>query len=147
MNIVLNFCSILLFYPYEVLDDRLRRQKMMFISILLIIISELIMFRESAQVTMYAGIFLWGMQMGVSQNVFCSLIAENVSNDLKGTGLGINLFVKSLMTFFGDSIAEKVAEIFGLKYNFDSSRIFGILSLIILMKIMKHFSEQKENVK
>ena len=143
--IVMNFGAILASYPCGALGDKLNRQKMMFVSVLLLVLSDFVMFGASNRVTMYSGICLWGMQMGASQNVFYSLIAENVSHDLRGTGLGIYWFVNAVMAVCADSIAGKVAESFGLKYTFISSGVFGILSLVTLMIIMKHIGKQIKN--
>lgn len=141
--IVMNFGAILASYPCGVLGDKLNRQKMMFVSVILLILSDLVMFGASRKLTMYSGICLWGMQLGASQNVFYSLIAEHVPYNLRGSGLGIYWFVNALMAFCADTTAGKIAEIFGLKYTFLYSGIFGILSLVTLMFIMKHISKPK----
>ena len=144
--IVMNFGAILASYPCGVLGDRLNRQKMMFVSVILLVLSDFVMFGASNKFTMYSGICLWGMQMGASQNVFYSLIAENVPDNLRGTGLGIYWFVNAVMAFFADNIAGIVAERCSLKYTFISSGVFGILSLITLVIVMRHISEKKRNV-
>ena len=144
--IVMNLGAILSSYPCGVLGDKLNRQKMMFVSVVLLVLSDLVMFEASSKFTMYAGICLWGMQLGASQNVFYSLIAENVPHDLRGTGLGIYWFVNAIMAFCADSTAGKVAELFGLKYTFVCSGIFGILSLVTLMIVMKHLNDTKKSI-
>ncbi|MBQ9441263.1 MAG: MFS transporter [Alphaproteobacteria bacterium] len=145
--IVMNLGAILASYPCGALGDKLNRQKMMFVSVILLVLSDLVMFGAASRVTMYSGICLWGMQMGASQNVFYSLIAENVPNDLRGTGLGIYWFVNAIMAFFADSIAGKIAEVFCLKYTFLSSGIFGILSLVTLMIVMSHLNKNSKSAK
>lgn len=144
--IIMNFGAILASYPCGVLGDKLNRQKMMFVSVILLVLSDIVMFGASNMVTMYSGICLWGMQMGASQNVFYSLIAENVPDNLRGTGLGVYWFVNAVMAFFADNIAGIIAERFALKYTFISSGVFGVLSLITLVIVMNHISEKKKNV-
>lgn len=142
--IIMNLGAVLASYPCGTLGDKLNRQKLMFVSVILLILSDLVMFGASNRFTMYSGICLWGMQLGASQNVFYSLIAENVPDDLRGSGLGIYWFVNAIMAFCADTTAGKVAEMFGLKYTFISSGIFGILSLITLAFIMRHISKSKK---
>ncbi len=145
--IVMNLGAILSSYPIGTLGDKLNRKKMMFVSVILLILSDLVMLLASNRVTMYLGICLWGMQIGASQNVFYSLIAENVPNNLRGSGLGVYWFVNAMIAMCANTTAGKVAEAFGLKYTFMSSGIFGILSLITLVLVMTHIDKKKNIVK
>ncbi len=142
--IVMNLGAILASYPCGILGDKTSRQKMVFVSVILLVLSDLVMFLASSKIMIYFGIFLWGTQIGASQNVFYSLIAENVSHDLRGTGLGIYWFVNALMAICADSIAGHVATVLGLRYTFLSSGIFGVLSLIVLMVMIGKISKYKE---
>lgn len=145
--IVMNLGAVVASYPIGVLGDRLNRKKMIFVSVLLLLIADIVMFEATSHITMFIGICLWGMQVGASQNVFYSLIAENVSHDLRGTGLGIYWLCNALTILLADCFAGHIGTKFGLQYAFLYSGSVCFIALITLIIIMGYFSKQKENVK
>ena len=145
--IVMNLGAVVASYPIGVLGDRLNRKKMIFVSVLLLLIADIVMFEATSHITMFIGICLWGMQVGASQNVFYSLIAENVSHDLRGTGFGIYWLCNALTILLADCFAGHIGTKFGLQYAFLYSGSVCFIALITLIIIMGYFSKQKENVK
>ena len=143
--IVMNLGAIIASYPIGVLGDRLNRKKMMIVSAVLLLLSDIVMFKATSKFTLFLGIGLWGMQVGASQNVFYSLIAENVSHDLRGTGLGIYWLCNALTIFIADSIAGKVSTKFGLQYTFLSSGICCTIALITLIIVMIKMNKYEKN--
>lgn len=136
--IVMNCGAILASYPIGLLGDKLNRTKMMFIAVIFLCLSDSVMYLADTCFMMYAGIFLWGLQVGASQNVFYSLIAEKVPSNLRGTGLGVYWFVNAVASLFADNIAGIVAHFYSTKHVFITSGVAAVLSLIVLVCLMHH---------
>ncbi|MBQ9335331.1 MAG: hypothetical protein IJS10_02185, partial [Alphaproteobacteria bacterium] len=86
------------------------------------------------------GILFWGIQLGSTQNVFVSLIAEKVPEDLRGTGLGVYWLVNAMAAFCADTLAGKIAHHYSLNSIFVSSGIIGIIALMTLLIVIHKIS-------
>ena len=60
---------------------------------------------------MMIGVALWGVQIGISQSMFLSLIADHVPEDLRGTGIGFFYLISSVALIFAGT-------------NFNSAKLF-----------------------
>lgn len=135
--IVFNIGTTLSSYPVGLLGDRFDRKKLLFFGISALLLADIIMFSATTRAIMYLGVLFWGIQLGSTQNVFVSLIAEQVPEDLRGTGLGVYWLVNAIAAFCADSLAGKVAHHFSLNGIFVSSGIIGVIALFVLI-IMLH---------
>ncbi|MBQ3944035.1 MAG: MFS transporter [Alphaproteobacteria bacterium] len=135
--IVFNLGTTLSSYPVGLLGDRFDRKKLLFFGISALLLADIIMFSATTRAVMYLGVLFWGIQLGSTQNVFVSLIAEQVPEDLRGTGLGVYWLVNAIAAFCADSLAGKVAHHFSLNGIFVSSGIIGVIALFVLL-IMLH---------
>ena len=135
--IIMNVGAILSSYPCGILGDKYDRTRMLFIAVIFLILADAVMYGATTTTMMYIGIFLWGIQVGASQNVFYSLIAEKTPENLRGTGLGIYWFVNAIDAFFADTIAGTISHHISLKYVFVSSGSIGILTLLVLVYLMR----------
>ena len=135
--IVFNMGTTLSSYPVGLLGDRFDRKKLLFFGISALLLADIIMFSATTRAIMYLGVLFWGIQLGSTQNVFVSLIAEQVPEDLRGTGLGVYWLVNAIAAFCADSLAGKVAHHFSLNGIFVSSGIIGVIALFVLI-IMLH---------
>ena len=133
--IVFNLGATLASYPVGLLGDKLNRIKLLFIGIAFLMVSDIIMYSATTAVTMYTGIVFWGLQIGVTQNVFVSMIAEKVPEDLRGTGLGVFYLVSALSAFFADFIAGHVSNSFSSNHIFISSGLIGLVALLALAMV------------
>ena len=134
--IVFNMGTTLSSYPVGLLGDRFDRKKLLFFGISALLMADIIMFSATTQAIMYLGILFWGIQLGSTQNVFVSLIAEQVPEDLRGTGLGVYWLVNAIASFCADSLAGKVAHHFSLNGIFVSSGIIGVIALFVLLMMI-----------
>jgi len=137
--IVFNIGTTLSSYPVGLLGDKFNRIKLLGIGIAALLLADIIMYSATSRGIMYLGVLFWGIQLGSTQNVFVSLIAEKVPEDLRGTGLGIYWLVNAFSAFCADTIAGCVAHHFSLSCIFVSSGIIGIFALAVLF-LMIHIT-------
>lgn len=134
--ILMNAGTSIASYPIGKMGDKFNRSKMLLIGISFLVLADIVMFAASAPIMMYLGVVLWGVQLGATQNVFVSMIAERVPEDLRGTGFGVYWLINAVAAFFADSIAGSIADVYDLSYTFLSSGIIGVISLAILTKML-----------
>ncbi|MDR1034901.1 MAG: MFS transporter [Holosporales bacterium] len=145
--IVFNIGTTLSSYPIGLLGDKLDRMKILFIGIASLVIADVIMYSAMSRNTMYIGILFWGIQLGATQNVFVSLVAEKVPEDLRGTGLGIYWLINAISAFTADALAGFVAHHVSLNTVFASSGIIGVFALVILaflLNVIHHTPKRRK---
>lgn len=131
--IVFNLGTTLSSYPMGLLGDRFDRTKLLCVGISALVLADFIMYSATTRWVMFVGILFWGIQLGSTQNVFVSLIAEKVPEDLRGTGLGVYWLTNAISAFCADTLAGFVAHHFSLNNIFVSSGIIGVISLMVCM--------------
>ncbi|MBQ8651394.1 MAG: MFS transporter [Alphaproteobacteria bacterium] len=145
--IVFNLGTTLSSYPVGLLGDKFDRVKLLCIGILALLIADLIMFSASTRAVMYIGVLFWGIQLGSTQNVFVSLIAEKVPEDLRGTGLGVYWLVNAVAAFCADTLAGFVAQHYSLNHIFISSGIIGIFAMLSMFLMMHITSTKRKKIR
>jgi MFS family permease len=138
--ICFNFGTALASYPIGLLGDKLNRVKLLFLGIIFLILSDIVMYSAVSKTMMYVGIGFWGIQVGVAQNLFISLIAEKVPEDLRGTGIGVYWIINAISAFAADTLAGYVAHNYASSSMFISSGLIGILSLVLLTTFINTIS-------
>jgi MFS family permease len=147
--IIFNFGTTLSSYPIGLIGDKFDRTKILFIGIASLVIADIIMYSAIAKITMYIGILFWGIQLGSTQNVFVSLVAEKVPEDLRGTGLGIYWLINAISAFVADTLAGFVAHHISLNAIFVSSGIIGVFALVILallLNVLHHTPKKRRKI-
>lgn len=138
--IVYNLGMIAASYPVGVLGDKFNRVRILMVGIFLLILADITMFIAPNLTVMSIGILLWGLQGGATQNVFVSLVAEKVPEDLRGTGFGIYWIINAFASFIAESVAGYVSHHFTLNYAFLSSGLIAICALLSLSMVMPMIS-------
>ena len=142
--IVFNIGTALSSYPVGMFGDKVNRTKLLCFGISALLLADMVMYSASSITTMFCGILLWGIQFGATQNVFVSLIAEKVPEDLRGTGLGVYWLVNAIAAFFADNIAGFVAHHFSLGGIFVSSGMIGVVALMVLLLMIHIVSPTRQ---
>jgi MFS family permease len=141
--IVFNFGTSLASYPIGLIGDKFNRTKVLFVSVILLVMADIIMFSSSTLFFLGIGILFWGLQYGSTQNVFISLIAEKVPEDLRGTGFGVYWLGNAISAFLADTLAGYVAHHTSLNHIFVSSGIIALISLVILSFVLHTLSSHQ----
>jgi MFS family permease len=139
--IVFNVGTAISSYPIGLLGDKFNRMNLLCIGIASLLLADIVMYSATSVSTMCLGILFWGIQLGSTQNVFISLIAEKVPEELRGTGIGVYWLINAISAFCADTLAGFVAHRYALEYIFVSSGIIGLLalsSLLLMMHITVH---------
>ncbi len=131
--ILYNCTNSLFSYPVGMLSDKLGRYGFLALSFVILIAADLFLGFSNQLWMMLIGVGLWGIQIGMSQDMFLCMIADQVPEDLKGTGIGfyylINAIGLLIAGFVGGSLADKYDQF----VTFIGSGSIALLALILLI--------------
>jgi MFS family permease len=131
--ILYNCTNSLFSYPIGMLSDRLGRYGFLALSFVLLIVADAFLGFSTSLPVMLIGVGLWGIQIGMSQDMFLCIIADHVPEDLRGTGIGFYYLINSvgllLAGFIGGSLADK----FDQFVTFMGSGLIALFALILLI--------------
>ncbi len=103
---VYNAAWCLTVYPVGKMSDRMNRYWFLIMGILFLVLADMVMATAESLTMMWFGIAFWGIQMGITQNIFLSLIAEIVPEDLRGTGFGCYYIICAFSEYFANHIMQ-----------------------------------------
>lgn len=128
-NITYCLCS----FPIGLLADRFGRYRLLVFGIAAFMLADIFIGAARNLTTLMIGVLFWGCQMGISQNIFASLVADLAPEDIRGTGFGFLYLISGLAVFIGGMIWGGVAVIYGVDVVFIMSFVMAALSLIALL--------------
>lgn len=124
-------------YPIGVIADRMNRYWLLAIGIILLVLADIILATAGNLWILYVGVLFWGFQYGITMNIFSSLIAEIIPENLRGTGFGIYYVTSAISVFISEPLVGGwVSNNFGFQNSFIVSAIIGLVALIALILIM-----------
>jgi MFS family permease len=130
-------------YPIGYIADRMNRYWILVIGILMLVLSDFFLATAQNLTFFFIGAFFWGVQLGITQNVFTTLIAETVPEDLRGTGFGIFYIVCAFSALIADNAVGHISENFGLFHVYTYGGVIGIISLFVLTFTMGYRPKKK----
>ncbi|MDP2193659.1 MAG: MFS transporter, partial [Alphaproteobacteria bacterium] len=119
----------LISYPAGYIADRMNRYWVLAMGILMLVLSDVCLATATGLSGFFLGAFLWGVQFGITQNVFTTLIAETVPEDLRGTGFGVFYIICALSAFFADTLAGQIAHNYGIEKVYIYGCVMAIIAL------------------
>jgi MFS family permease len=134
-----NLACMLAAYPVGRLSDRLDRRKLLAIGFFLTVLSNICLGWASGQTMILAGATLWGLQLGISQSLLVSKVADSTVARVRGTAFGLYYLAIAAALFLTNYIAGKL---FGLKEvmnlftgpqaMFALSSVFALIAMVCL---------------
>jgi MFS family permease len=123
-------------YPVGFFADRMNRYWFLAMGILFLILADHILASATSLTWVYVGCFFWGVQYGVTQNIFLSLIAEMVPSDLRGTGFGCYYIICAISAYCADHLVGVVSQHYGQSIAFSTSGVIAMVSLLTLIFVI-----------
>lgn len=130
-------------YPVGVLADRMNRYWFLAMGILFLILADQVLANATSLAWVYVGCFFWGVQCGVTSNIFLSLIAGMVPSHLRGTGFGCYYVVCAISAYCADHLFGIISQHYGLPAAFSTSGYIAMGSLLTLILVMGYKHRKK----
>ena len=143
--IVFNAGWCLSSYPVGVLADRMNRYWFLAMGIVFLILADHFLASAKTLTWVYIGCFLWGVQYGVTQNIFLSLVAEMVPSHLRGTGFGCYYIICAVSAYCADHLVGVISQYYGQAIAFSTSGFIAMISLLTLIVVMGYKHNRKKN--
>ncbi|MDP4725227.1 MAG: MFS transporter [Alphaproteobacteria bacterium] len=124
-------------YPIGVIADRMNRYWLLAIGIILLVLADIILATAGNLSILSVGVLFWGFQYGITMNIFSSLIAEIIPENLRGTGFGCFYIINATAILIAEPLVGGwVSKNFGFHNSFIVSAVIGLVALIALILIM-----------
>jgi MFS family permease len=135
--VVMNVFYALAAYPAGVLSDNGTRLRILGVGITLLVAADLTFALVPGLVGVMVGLAFWGVQMGFTQGVFSSLVADTAPVELRGTAFGMLNLVSGVMILLASVIAGLLWDILGPYGTFLAGAGLALLALLSLMPLRK----------
>lgn len=112
--------------------DKISRSKIFSIGLMITVASQFIIGYGDSYLSIAVGVFLVGLQLGITQGVIRALIVAKTPATLRGTAFSLYFGVSALAIFLGNIIAGHLSENFGMHATFFGGAIFTAIALVIL---------------
>jgi MFS family permease len=124
-------------YPIGRFSDRIPRHYILALGCFCLVLADVLLaFAPNFTVAMI-GVAVWGIQRGITESMFLSLIADFVPADLRGTGIGIFYLFSALSIFFAGLFGGMIANSFSFETMYIVSGCIASASLGLLLFIYK----------
>jgi MFS family permease len=133
-----NLATMLAAFPIGRLSDRMDRRILLGIGFIIAIVSNLLLGFAEDQVMILLGATLWGAQLGVTQSLFVTKVADHTSPDVRGTAFGIYYVSIGLSLFLSNSQVGWLTDTFEPVYGFMASSVYAFIALLCLPLIKAH---------
>lgn len=124
-------------YPIGKLSDRIKREYMLIIGLMILILADIILANAKSNISVLIGTAIWGIHMGFTQGVLATLIADYSPKEYNGTAFGIFNFVSGISMLIASIIAGVVWQEFGSYMTFYAGGIFALISLFMVYMNIK----------
>jgi MFS family permease len=121
-------------YPFGKLSDRMSHKKLLAWGMVVLMAADVVLATNSHWITVLAGVALWGVQMGMTQGLMATMVADTAPADLRGTAYGFFNLTSGLALLISSAVAGLLWDRFGASITFYSGAAFCGFALMGLFK-------------
>jgi MFS family permease len=127
--VAMNVVYALSAYPFGKLSDRVSHTKLLALGLAALIAADLALAYDGSLGTVFVGVLLWGLHMGITQGLLATMVAGAAPVDLRGTAFGFFNLVAGVTVFIASVLAGLLWDQFGASTTFYAGAIFCGLAL------------------
>lgn len=124
-------------YPAGVLSDRIGRQGVLVVGLLLLIAADLALALATGIWPLMGGVVLWGLHMGLTQGLLAAMVADVAPAEIRGTAFGVFHMVTGIMLLAASLTAGLLWDRVGPSATFFAGIGFTAIALAGLIAIRK----------
>jgi MFS family permease len=147
ISLVMVFQNIMTFlaaFPIGWLSDRIGRNALLMFGFILVIISNLLMTADTILSVYLCGVAIWGVQMGITQSLFVTKVADTAPEALRGTAFGIYYLLSGIAVFICNAVSGQIAHAYSHNAVFYTSSIMALMALIASLIWMPVHQDKRE---
>ncbi len=116
-------------YPFGKLSDRVRHSTLLALGLLVLIAADVLLACGNSRITIFAGVALWGLHMGMTQGLLATMVADTAPAEMRGTTFGFFNLFSGLTLLIASVLAGLLWDRLGSSATFMAGAIFSALAL------------------
>ncbi len=125
MNLVYALCAT----PAGALSDRIGRRWLLAAGMVVLVGADAVLARGAGLPTVFAGVALWGLHLGLTQGLLSALVADSAPAELRGSAFGVFNLVSGAALLAASSLAGELWSLLGPSATFLTGAGFAALAL------------------
>lgn len=142
--VVMNIAYSLTAYPVGLLSDKIGRQGLMALGLIVLIVSDVLLALAGGLWLVFAGAAFWGLHMGLTQGLISALIADAISPEVRGTAFGVFGLVSGMALLSASVLAGWLWQNFGAPATFWGGTFIAVLTLLLFLGLYYGSKNQAE---
>jgi MFS family permease len=143
--VVMNVTYSLTAYPVGHLSDRIGRQGLMALGLIVLIGSDVLLALAGGVWLFFVGAALWGIHMGLTQGLISALVADAVSPEIRGTAFGVFGLASGVAVLSASLLAGWLWQNFGAPATFWGGALIASLALCVFLSLHQCSRNQTVN--
>jgi MFS family permease len=143
--VVMNIAYSLTAYPVGHLSDKIGRQGLMAVGLIVLIVSDVLLALAGGFWLVFAGAACWGLHMGLTQGLISALIADVISPEVRGTAFGVFGLVSGMALLLASILAGWLWQNFGAPATFLGGAFIAVLTLFVFLSLYYRSKNQGEH--
>lgn len=119
-------------YPAGKLSDRMSRTLFLAVGMLVLVLADVVLAMSRSPATLFAGVALWGLHMGLTQGILASMIADVAPEDHRGTAFGVFNLVSGVALLAASVLAGALWDLHGPAWTFWTGAGCALLTLLLI---------------
>jgi len=128
----MSFVYALAAYPFGKLSDRISHRALLAAGLLVLVAADAVLALAQGWRGVIAGVFLWGLHMGMTQGLLSAMVANAAPPHLRGTAFGLFNLASGLALLVSSALAGWVWDRYGAAATFGAGAVFAVLTLAAL---------------
>jgi MFS family permease len=142
MLLTLNATYSLSSFIVGALSDRMSRYHLLAVGFVVLIGTDLMFATAESLLVFLIATALCGLQMGITQSLLMTLVADTAPEDLRGTAFAVYYLINAISFLFANVGTGVIAEFYGESLSFYASLVVVIIALLLLLAIMPKSREK-----
>lgn len=131
--VVMNIAYAATAYPFGKLADRMSHTTLLAWGMVVLIAADIALAHSESLFTIFLGILLWGLHMGMTQGLLATMIADAAPADLRGTAFGFFNLVSGAAMLVASVLAGLLWDAFGAAWAFYAGAIFCVIAIGVIL--------------
>jgi MFS family permease len=119
-------------YPFGHLSDRVNRRGLLAAGLVVLIAADLVLASSNQGVSVWIGIGLWGLHMGMTQGLLATLVAETAPAAWRGTAFGLFNFVSGIAMLIASVMAGLLWDVIGASATFIAGAVASAMAIALI---------------
>ena len=122
-------------YPVGALSDRIGRRGLLGLGLVALITADVVLGFSTSIGTVFAGVALWGLHMGLTQGILSTLVADTAPAGMRGTAFGVFSLVSGVALLMASVLAGVLWDLAGSQATFLAGAGISVLALSLMPSV------------